>query len=65
MGFKPIGCFHKAGFKQGSWLDVVWYERPISEYGAVPAKIIPFPALDEKTVERIYTMSCPQTANKK
>ncbi len=55
MDFKLIGYFHKAGFKHGTWLDVAWYERALSNYDTAPLDIIPFPSLDEKKVEKILS----------
>lgn len=26
MGFKPIGTYHRVGYKNGAWRDVAWYE---------------------------------------
>ena len=60
MGFSLIGYFHRAGFKHGSWLDVSWYERPISDYSTPPQPIIPFPALDPAKVEEIYALATGQ-----
>jgi phosphinothricin acetyltransferase len=29
IGFKPVGVFHKVGFKFGQWHDTGWWERAI------------------------------------
>ena len=55
MGFKLIGYFHKSGFKHGSWLDVAWYERALSDYSAPPLPLIPFPKLEREKIEGILS----------
>ncbi|HOP75503.1 MAG TPA: N-acetyltransferase family protein [Bacillota bacterium] len=34
--FKPIGMYHKVGYKFGQWYDVVWMEMTLAEHPAVP-----------------------------
>lgn len=34
LGFKPIGVFEEIGFKHGSWHDVSWWQRKISDIAA-------------------------------
>jgi len=41
MGFKPIGVFHKIGFKFGEWHDVGWWERPLQSYATPRTDPIP------------------------
>lgn len=31
MGFEPIGIFREVGFKFGTWCDVAWWQRLLSE----------------------------------
>ena len=33
LGFRKVGHFHNIGYKMGRWLDVIWYELPLREYG--------------------------------
>ncbi len=40
-GFRKIGIFRNAGFKNGSWHDVAWFEKQIGTY-SVPNPLIPF-----------------------
>lgn len=30
MGFRPVGVYHRAGYKMNRWHDVGWWERPLS-----------------------------------
>ena len=31
VGFTPIGTYTEVGFKRGRWIDVRWFERPLSD----------------------------------
>lgn len=35
LGFEPVGTYTRIGYKQGQWLDVTWFQRPIGA-GAEP-----------------------------
>ena len=49
MGFTDAGVHHKTGFKNGSWLDVVWLEKRLGgEEPPVPVR--PIGQLGEETV---------------
>lgn len=52
MGFTHLGTMHNIGFKFGRWLDLMWFEKRISNAEA-PAAIIPFPELDEGSVSSV------------
>lgn len=52
MGFRYAGRFTATGYKNGEWLDVVWYEKRISDR-EVPLPVIPFPELNPYAVEKI------------
>jgi phosphinothricin acetyltransferase len=42
LGFEPIGIFHRAGWKFGSWHDVSWWERVLRDVPAdQPGAIAP------------------------
>lgn len=41
LGFKPVGVYHKVGYKYGAWHDTGWYERQIAPYDIVPPPPIP------------------------
>lgn len=36
FGFREAGIFHKDGYKDGRWLDVIWMEKPLREYDTPP-----------------------------
>lgn len=39
LGFKKNGIFTKAGYKFGKWLDVMWFEKSISEHVLEPKPV--------------------------
>ena len=45
LGYRMVGEFHRCGYKFGRWYDMVWMEKLLGEHPAVPAPVIPFPAL--------------------
>ncbi|MBQ9873907.1 MAG: N-acetyltransferase [Thermoguttaceae bacterium] len=49
-GFKTAAVFSNAGFKFGRWLDVVWYERVVGNYDALPRPPRAFVDLSPETV---------------
>lgn len=52
FGFKRLGVTKSIGFKNGSWRDVIWFEKQINYFlGEPPAEIIPFPELDKRVIE--------------
>jgi phosphinothricin acetyltransferase len=36
VGFRPIGIFHRVGFKAGAWHDVGWWELPLATQPMIP-----------------------------
>lgn len=49
LGFTPMGTYRNIGYKNGQWLDVLWYERQIAPYDE-PEPFIPFRKMDESMV---------------
>ena len=45
MGYAPSGVFRRCGCKFGRWYNIVWAEKIIGEYPAVPRPLVPFHAL--------------------
>lgn len=37
LGFTEAGTFHRVGYKANQWLDVIWLEKALREYGAPQA----------------------------
>jgi phosphinothricin acetyltransferase len=36
VGFRPIGVFHRAGYKFGTWHDVGWWQQSLKPHEAQP-----------------------------
>ena len=58
FGFKKVGTFKKAGFKNGSWYDINWFEKKVSIYEKEPKTIIPFRELTSETISNILEKNC-------
>ncbi len=50
LGFRLAGVSRKAGYKDGAWHDVGWYEKSLASYTIPPAPVIPIGALDRAAV---------------
>lgn len=48
LGFTAAGVFHNAGFKNGSWHDVIWYEKSITSYDDEPEPLRPLSEAAER-----------------
>lgn len=42
LGFLPVGVFRNAGYKNGAWHDVTWFEKSIAPYDT-PQPLVPCP----------------------
>lgn len=40
MGYKPVGEFHKCGYKFGRWYDMIWAEKIIREHYSNQPEVI-------------------------
>ena len=40
VGFRPIGVFHRVGFKDGAWRDVGWWELPLATQPEIPPPLM-------------------------
>lgn len=52
LGFRLFATFHNTGFKNGQWLDVLWYERQIADFPANPSALVPVGQLPAEEVTR-------------
>ncbi|MGM9538275.1 MAG: GNAT family N-acetyltransferase [Candidatus Onthomonas sp.] len=55
LGFQLSGAFHRSGYKNGQWWDVLWFEKVIGDYGAKPETLLPFPQLEEARVRAVLS----------
>ena len=64
MGFRLLGTQHNSGYKNGRWLDVALYEKPLSDYSDAPPVPVPLDQLPRETVEEVlakYTQMLNET----
>ncbi|MDD4133822.1 MAG: GNAT family N-acetyltransferase [Eubacteriales bacterium] len=47
LGFRETARFHRAGFKMGKWLDIVWMEKRLSLPPINPNPFIPYKSLTD------------------
>jgi phosphinothricin acetyltransferase len=45
VGFKQVGIYHSVGYKNGTWHDTCWWERPLTERRHDPAPPVPLEVL--------------------
>ena len=53
LGFHVMGIQAKAGYKNGQWIDLIWYEMVILPYDEYPAPIIPIHHLPTHEIQTI------------
>ena len=53
LGFRRSGYWQRAGFKNGLWHDVIWFEKALAPYAANPEPILPVYELDPERVVEI------------
>lgn len=50
LGFRVMGVQHSAGYKNGRWIDLLWFERAIASYDPDPAPLTPVSQLPPEQV---------------
>ena len=53
FGFHLMGTQRNAGYKNGSWIDLLWFEKAIAPYDQSPAPILPIGELPRESAENI------------
>lgn len=53
LGFKLIGTYQNAGYKDGKWHDVVWFGKAIAQYDLPPKPIVPINHIREDLLQMI------------
>lgn len=53
LGFHRMGVQHKAGYKNGSWIDLLWFEKPIAPYTPEPAPLLPVGQIPNAEIQSI------------
>lgn len=52
LGFQLSGVQKNAGYKNGGWIDLLWFERAIAPYGPEPEPITPIGRLDPEQIQQ-------------
>jgi len=50
LGFRRIGAHEKTGYKNGHWIDVIWFEKHLNSFEGQPQ---PLRALNELPTEQV------------
>ncbi len=53
LGFRQIGIYRNAGYKNGEWRDVCWYEKQIGDYNQKPLSIVSLRTINGDKLEEI------------
>ena len=43
MGYRFVGRFHKCGYKFGTWYDMAWMEKVLTQHPKTPQPVVWFP----------------------
>lgn len=57
LGFKNVGRFTKAGYKNGKWLDIVWFEKNLSPCEINPQDVVPIHKTNQDELEKILSVN--------
>lgn len=55
MGFSAVGTYHHAGFKNGTWHDVTWFEKAIAPYDSFPEPIVSIDKIPVQELRKIIS----------
>lgn len=58
QGFQCCGVFHRSGYKNGRWWDVLWFEKCIGNDPVAPAPPLPFSQLRLEQVQGVLQRFC-------
>lgn len=53
LGFRTVGVFPDAGFKDGAWRAVGWLRLPLGSYDGAPLPVIPYEELGSEQVDAV------------
>lgn len=52
-GYHAFANYHNSGYKMGKWLDVIWFEKKLSDYCDNPKSPISFPSMKQEQAAHI------------
>lgn len=55
LGFAVLGTYHKTGYKDGRWHDVIWFEKQIAPYDDDPRPIVSIGAIAPSTLQEVIS----------
>ena len=55
LGFQALGTYHNAGYKNGKWHDVTWFEKRIAPYTIDPEPVASIAALPGDLLQTILS----------
>ena len=55
LGFRTVGVYSNAGYKNGKWHDVGWFEKSIAAYDSPPNPFVSINNLPEESLLKIMT----------
>ncbi len=55
LGFRTVGVYSNAGYKNGKWHDVGWFEKSIAAYDSPPNPFVPINNLPKEILLKIMT----------
>ena len=54
LGFHLMGVQQKAGYKNGRWIDLLWFDKAIAPYAPEPEPVVPVQALPSAQVQAVF-----------
>ncbi len=60
LGFDRVGVSRRAGYKNGVWHDVAWFEKPLAPFPASPPPTVPVDQLDRSAVAALIKKHFPE-----
>lgn len=55
LGFRTVGVYSNAGYKNGKWHDVGWFEKSIAAYDSPPSPFVPIRSLPQDSLQNVMT----------
>ena len=55
LGFQISGTYHNAGYKNGKWHDVMWFEKAIAQYEPCPRPIVSIADVAREQLQKILS----------
>lgn len=55
LGFRTVGVYTNAGYKNGTWHPVGWFEKTIAAYDSPPNPLVPISNVPQDVLQEIMT----------